>query len=115
MPTGRPSKAALLLALAHHWERLVRERVVRDYADIARLAGLTRARLSQITYLTLLAPEIQEALLNVSHSFESHRPINERSLRTIARMVGWENQRTAWGKLVRLKRPCQSRPILPSS
>jgi len=29
-PTGRPSKAALLLALAHHWERLVRSEIVRD-------------------------------------------------------------------------------------
>ncbi len=45
------------------FERLVRDGVVKDYAEIARLTGLTRARVTQIVNLTLLAPDIQEKIL----------------------------------------------------
>jgi len=37
---------------------------MRDYADVARLGYVTRARLTQIMNLLLLAPDIQEALLD---------------------------------------------------
>ena len=56
-------KITRLLVLGHHFERLVRDGVVKDYAEIARL---TRARVTQIVNLTLLAPEIQEAILAVT-------------------------------------------------
>src|SRR2546426_846233 len=56
-------KITRLLVLGHHFERLVREGAVKDYAGIARLTGLTRARVTQIVNLTLLAPDIQEAIL----------------------------------------------------
>jgi hypothetical protein len=36
---------------------------VRDYADLARLGYVTRARLTQIMNLLLLAPDIQERVL----------------------------------------------------
>jgi len=54
-----------LLVLGHHFERLVRDGVVKDYAEIARLTGLGRARVTQVVNLMLLAPEIQENLLCV--------------------------------------------------
>src|SRR5713226_6060409 len=57
---NRLPKITRLLVLAHHFEALVREGVVKDYAEIASLTGLTRARVAQITNLTLLAPGIQE-------------------------------------------------------
>ena len=38
-------------------------REVRDYADVARLGYVTRARVTQIMNLALLAPDIQEELL----------------------------------------------------
>ena len=41
----------------------VRDGVVKDYAEIARLTGLSRARVTQIVNLTLLAPAIQEEIL----------------------------------------------------
>src|SRR2546425_11215479 len=56
-------KITRLLVLGHHFERLVRDGVVKDYAEIARLTGLTRARVTQIVNLTLLAPDLQEAIL----------------------------------------------------
>jgi hypothetical protein len=40
-----------LLALAYHLQDLIDKGVVEDYADIARLSGLSRARLSQIIYV----------------------------------------------------------------
>jgi hypothetical protein len=54
-----------LLALAHHLQGLLNQGVVKDYADIAKLSGLSRARVTQIMNLLLLAPEIQEAILDL--------------------------------------------------
>lgn len=61
--TPRIPKAVLYLVLGHYFERLVRSGAVRDYAEIARRTGLTRARVTQIVDLTLLAPDEQERLL----------------------------------------------------
>jgi hypothetical protein len=41
---SRPPRLACLLALAHRFEQLVRTGAVRDYAEIARLGGVSRAR-----------------------------------------------------------------------
>ncbi len=92
VPADRPSKAALLLALAYHWERLVREGVVRDYADIARLTGLTRARVTQIMNLTLLAPEIQEYLLFSNISCQLSGSHCERGVRNVSKVPEWRFQ-----------------------
>jgi len=54
------SKACQLLTLGYHFERLVSDGVVKNYVEIARLTGLSRARVTQITDLTLLSPRIQE-------------------------------------------------------
>jgi hypothetical protein len=64
---------------------------VRDYADIAQLGYVTRARITQIMNLLLLAPDIQEALLLQGTAL--HNPIPERTLRTVATCVHWEDQR----------------------
>ncbi len=42
---------------------LIREGVVTDYAELARLGHVTRARVTQIMNLLHLAPDIQETLL----------------------------------------------------
>ena len=62
-PPGIP-KLTRLLILGHHFERLVGEGAVRDYAEIARLSGLSRARVTQIVNLTLLTPRVQGEILN---------------------------------------------------
>jgi len=91
----RIPKITLLLVLGHHFERLVRDGVVRDYAEIARRTGLTRARVTQITGLTLLAPEVQEALLNMKRTAMGEDPVNERRLRAMVGKAGWGSQRLA--------------------
>ena len=52
-----------LLALAIKFQDMVDRGEVRDYADLARLGYVTRARLTQVMNLLLLAPDIQERLL----------------------------------------------------
>jgi len=50
------------MALALRLEQLVRSGAVKDYATLAELGGVSRARISQIMNLIHLAPGIQEAL-----------------------------------------------------
>ena len=82
-----------MLALAHHLDNLLQKGIVKDYADIARLAGLSRARITQIMNLLLLAPEIQEQMLGTP---EVVRGVNERNVRLVVKKVEWENQRILW-------------------
>jgi hypothetical protein len=55
-----------MLVLGYHFERLVREGKVKNYAEIARLTGLSRARITQIVSLTLLPAEVQVQILSDS-------------------------------------------------
>ena len=57
-----------LMALAIKLQNMVDCGEVRDYADLARLGYVTRARLTQIMNLLLLAPDIQEHLLSLPSS-----------------------------------------------
>src|SRR5881296_758253 len=77
-PASSVPKITRLLVLGHHFERLVRGGEVKDYAEIARLTGLTRARVTQIVNLTLLAPEIQEKILNLTNVTGGSDPVTER-------------------------------------
>ena len=80
-------RAARMLALAHHIDRLVEDGVLDDYAHAARVLGVTRARLSQIQNLLGLSPDIQGAILL------SHPQCSERGLREVLRTPDWEDQR----------------------
>ena len=74
---------ARLLALAHKWERMVREGEA-EYAQLARRHGLSRARVSQVCSLTLLAPKLQQAILC------SEQPQGAISMRSL--QGNWGNQ-----------------------
>lgn len=95
-PAGRIPRISRLMALAIRFEQLIRDGVVKDQADLARLAQITRARVTQIMDLLLLAPEIQEALLFLPPVEQGKDQITERSLRAIAALWKWEFQRLAW-------------------
>jgi hypothetical protein len=86
-----------LMALAIKFQEMVDCGEVRDYADIARLGYVTRARLTQIMNLLLLAPDIQEALLHSGAKLE--KPLSERHIRSIAAVESWESQRAAMVRL----------------
>ena len=57
-PAQRIPRIARLLALALHYEQLLQQGVVRDYAQLARREQVSRARITQIMNLRLLAPDI---------------------------------------------------------
>jgi hypothetical protein len=84
------------MALALKFERLVREGTVTDYAELARLGHVTRARLTQLMNLTLLAPDIQEALLFLPVVERGRDPLVLRDLQPIAAVLDWRKQRKAW-------------------
>lgn len=94
-PVRRPARVAIALALAHKVEDAIQRGVVRDRAEVARRLGLTRARVTQLLDLTLLAPDIQAAVLALD-SVDGVEPLGERSLRTVAHAGPWHVQRVQW-------------------
>ena len=98
---GRVPRVARLLALAHRLDRLLRTGVVRDYAELARLGHVTRARISQIMSLLQLAPDLQEAILFLPLVERGRDPIVLRDLSPIAGSLDWNRQRRKWEQLRR--------------
>ncbi|MBL8825189.1 MAG: hypothetical protein JNJ77_21560 [Planctomycetia bacterium] len=96
LPDGRIPRISRLMALAHHLERLVVTGVVKDYAELARLGHVSRARISQIMNLLLLAPDIQEAILFLPKTTSGHDPIKLRHLQPICLEMDWGSQRERW-------------------
>lgn len=99
LPEGSVPRAAKLMALAIRCEELVRRGEVIDYADLARLGHVTRARMTQIMNLTNLAPDIQENLLFLPRTTKGRDPINERDLRPVCCVPDWKKQRQLWQRL----------------
>jgi len=93
-PAPRPiPRLTRLLALAIKFEGLLADGVVRDYADLARLGRVTRARMTQIMRLLDLAPDIQEEIL-----FDQPA-LTEREIRPVVREVDWGRQREVWRRV----------------
>jgi hypothetical protein len=106
---GRVPRVARLMALALKFERLVREGTVADYAELARLGHVTRARMSQIMNLLHLAPDIQEALLFLPVVERGRDPFVLRDLQPIATTLDWKKQRKAWAERLRTAGPEKSK------
>lgn len=87
-----------LMALAIQFDLLLLEGRVASQAELARLGHVTRARLTQIMNLVLLAPDIQEALLLLP--LAKSRPIWLAQLQPIAALHDWGRQRELWLKLL---------------
>lgn len=96
---GRVPRVSRLMALAIHMDDLIRRGEVADYAELARLAHVTRARMTHIMSLLHLAPDIQEELLGLPRSKTGHDPIREKMVRPIAAVPDWRKQRRLWGEL----------------
>src|SRR6266852_4399183 len=82
-------------ALAIKFQDMVDRGEVRDYADLARLGYVSRARITQIMNLLNLAPDIQEEILRLDASVEN-AALAERQIRSISKIVPWAIQRRAW-------------------
>ena len=88
-------RIARLMALAIRFEGLLRDRTIRDCAELARLGRVTRARMTQIMKLLQLAPDIQEQLLFLPPM----KGLNERNLRRVVSRIDWDEQRRLFQKL----------------
>ena len=89
------SRLARLMALAIRLDGLIQEQIITDYATVARLGRVTRARVTQIMRLLDLAPDLQEQIL-----FLPPQPyLNERNLRPILRRIDWDEQRRLFAEL----------------
>ena len=88
-------RIARLMALAIRFEELLSQGKIRDYAELAHLGRVTRARMTQITKLMHLAPDIQEQILFLPPI----QGLNERSLRPIVARIDWDVQRCMFEKI----------------
>lgn len=100
-PTGRVPRIARLMALALHFEELIRNGHIDDQAELARVGKVTRARISQIMSLLHLAPDIQEAILFLPATLSGRSPIHLHMLRPICATPNWQRQRVRWRAMVR--------------
>ncbi len=96
---GRVPRVARFMALAIRFDGLIRGGEVADYAELARLAHVTRARITQIMNLLMLAPDIQEAILFLPRTERGRDPIHLGQLQEIALVPGWRKQRRLWSTI----------------
>jgi hypothetical protein len=89
------------MALAIRMEDLIRAGGITDYQELAHLGHVTRARITQIMNLLLLAPAIQEQILFLTFRGRGRDPIRLAQLQPIARVPDWNRQRVLWADLSR--------------
>jgi hypothetical protein len=99
LPSGRVGRIARLMALALRFEELIRTGAIANRAELARLGHVTSARISQITNLLHLAPDIQECLLFYLGPARGRDPIHLAWLQPIAAVMDWKKQRRLWQEL----------------
>ena len=90
-------KIVRLLVLAHQVEQAIEEGRARDYVDVARQLGMTRARITQLVNLLLLSPDIQATILTDPRRV---RQLGERQLRPITREQAWQRQADMFRELL---------------
>ena len=86
-PLRRVPRLSRLMALAIHMQ------------DLAQLAHVSRARITQIMNLLNLAPDIQQEILFLPPTDGGRSPIRERMVRPIAALIDWRKQRRMWREL----------------
>ena len=96
-PPRRTPRLTRLMALAIRFDELLRSGAVKDYADLARLGRVTRARITQIMNLLNLAPDLQETLLFLPPV--PRKELTERACRAVIRQACWKRQREMFAAL----------------
>ncbi len=94
----RPARIARMLAMAHAMKNLLDEQRVATCAELAIITGFSRARITQLLALTLLAPDIEEEIAFMKHT-AGGGGISERHLRSLVQQARWDQQRRHWATL----------------
>ena len=100
LPTTRVPRVARLMALAIRLDVLIRTGAVRDQAEVARVGRVSRARVTQIMNLVLLAPDLQEQLVFLERPSAGLAGVILADLQVIARQPDWKKQRGLWAKRI---------------
>lgn len=87
---ARPSHAASLLATAYRMQEKIDCGEVDGPAQLAERFGVSRARVGQILGLAMLAPDIQEEILDPDSDYCWSR----REMSAISRSADWAQQRS---------------------
>lgn len=93
---GRVPRVSRLLALALKFDRLIREGKLDNYARLAELGAITRARASQVMGLVNLAPDIIEALLHLPRTLRGRDSLKLADLLPLTQILDWNQQRRRW-------------------
>ena len=86
-------RIARLLALARRFQGMLDRGEVESMAELARLGRVSRARITQVMDLLMLAPEIQEEVLMLPPVTATEGPVTMRDLQRVARAIEWGEQR----------------------
>lgn len=78
---GRLPRITKMMALALRLDHLIKSGQVTDQAELARVGHVSRARLTQIMDLNLLAPDIQEEILFLGYTEPAYSVPPERWVR----------------------------------
>ncbi len=101
LPAGRTPRVSRVMAMAIHFEDLLRSGAVSDTVELAALAKVTQPRITQVMSLLHLAPDIQEEVLHLPPVLAGDDPIHEKRLRLVCRVIDFAGQRRAWQTLKR--------------
>lgn len=82
--------------MALKFEGLIHQGVIEDYAELARLGQVSRARVTQIMNLLNLSAEIQEEIL--ADASPDTRGVRETTVRALSSEISWPRQRELWRK-----------------
>ena len=69
-------------------------------AQLARYGHVTRARLTQIMNLRLLAPDIQEQILHLPRTVKDRAAIKYDDVAPLIQIPNWQRQRRRWAVLL---------------
>ena len=97
--TERVPRITRLLALALKFEEMIRSGVVGNYTVMAQLGQVSRSRVTQVTNLLNLAPDIQEEILFLRPEEAERLRISELSVRKLSAILEWGEQRARWTRL----------------
>jgi len=97
--TSRVPRISRLMALAIRMQNLIRAGGIADYSALAQLGHVSRARITQIMNLLLLAPDLQEQILFLPSTGARSDSVRLAQLQPIAQIPDWNQQRRHWSGL----------------
>jgi DNA invertase Pin-like site-specific DNA recombinase len=97
--TEQVPRITRLLALALKFEGLIESGVVSNYTALAEVGHVSRSRVTQMTGLLNLAPDIQEEILFLRPEEAERCGISEPSMRKLTATLLWSQQREQWRNL----------------